>query len=48
MESDESAIEGGASVGDPWDILEVSILGNAISGILRQSQCVFNVSFLKV
>ena len=35
-------------VGDPWEILEFLVLGNAISGILRQSQRVLISRFLKL
>ena len=34
--------------GDPWEILEFLVLGNAISGILRQSQRVLISRFLKL
>ena len=34
----KGAAEGGAPVGDPREMLKFVVLGNAISGILRQSQ----------
>ena len=42
------AAEGSAPVEDPWDILEFLVLGNASSGILRQSQRVLISRLLKL
>ena len=44
----KGATQGSPPVGDPWEILEFLVLGNAISGILRQSQRVLFSGFLKL